>query len=323
MTNQIKQRLSELTNILLDDANSIYTLRPETLETRDILETQSETFRRHQEIETDETRTAQGLAISPTMAAMCTDDFVRTITYLRGLNAAIRDLRRDNAKNPLRVLYAGTGPYAVLAIPLMTVWSSDEVVFEILDIHDTSIEAVKTIVQNLDLGSHVSAYHCIDAMEYTPHPDNFPDIIIAEVMLAGLENEPQVAVTRSLTKKMPDALFLPESIEVSAYTEDPDHDLGTVFKFDKSMFGMAANDANMLPASTLKIPEKPSSTQEHQRPSTHIFLQTRVQVYGTHTLEKNDSGLTVPQLFNCDFEYGKPLKIAYQMGENPKLVRVA
>lgn len=323
MTNQNRQRLEALTAILLDDTLPAYTLRPEVIEIRDILEAACGDFQRTDDITANETRTDEGLAVSPTVAAMCTDDYTRTIVYLRGLHAAIRDTRDQNKKSSVRVLYVGTGPYAILAVPLMTIWASKQLCFDILDIHEESIMAVKTIVEYFDLTPHVSSFICMDAMMYQPDKANTPDIIIAEIMLAGLENEPQVAVTRSLIDKMPDALFLPEAIEISAYLEAPDHHLGSVFNFDREMFQQGVNQAGHLPASTLHIPEYSEPKSGHNKALKKIFLQTRVQVYRPHTLEPDQSGLTTRRRLNCDFEWGQPLDLAYQMGKHPGLIKAS
>ena len=70
-----------------------------------------------EDISGGETLTSNGLALSPTMAAMCANDFVRTIQFIRGTHAAIADIRERFPDRPARVLYAGCGPYATLAVP--------------------------------------------------------------------------------------------------------------------------------------------------------------------------------------------------------------
>ena len=116
--------LAELTHIILDDTQDGKTLRPEILAIKDIFDRICKDFKQGENpIEFGEVITEQGVAISPVMAAMCLEDYYRTIIYLRGLNAAIMDTKTQRPTRPLRVLYAGTGPYAILAIPLMAVHS--------------------------------------------------------------------------------------------------------------------------------------------------------------------------------------------------------
>ncbi|MEP3889698.1 MAG: nicotianamine synthase family protein [Hellea sp.] len=305
--------LTALTHIILDDIQDGKTLRPEILGVKDIFDRICSDFKQGESfIEFGEVLTPQGLAISPVMAAMCLEDYYRTIIYLRGLNAAIVDLKTQHPTRPLRVLYAGTGPYAILAIPLMSVHSSDCVRFELLDINAVSLDAVRSIVTQLGFTESVTAYHQMDAMQYKHNEAASPDIIIAEIMLAGLEKEPQVAVTRALTTQMPEALFLPQSINISAVTDNPRHVLGPVFQFDSEMFSETVSQEGTLPAATLEIPESAKG---------HILLETRVKVYQGYELKPYDSGLTSPRILPVDYDPGETLKLVYQMGEKPGLIR--
>ena len=63
---------------------------------------------------------ASGVAINPNAAAHCVNDYRRSVVFIRGVYAAIRLARRQFAPAPLRILYAGCGPYATLLLPLLT-----------------------------------------------------------------------------------------------------------------------------------------------------------------------------------------------------------
>ena len=308
-----RKLLAALTRTLLDETLDGKTLRPEILAIKDIFDRICKDFKGDVDfIEHGEVLTEQGLAISPVMAAMCLEDYYRTIIYLRGLNAAIADMRTQYPDRTVRILYAGTGPYAILAIPLMAIHAPANVSFELLDINEVSLEAARSIISHLGLTNFVSAYHQMDAMNYKPRKGAMPDIIIAEIMLAGLEKEPQVAVTRALTTRMPSALFLPQSIDLFAVTQDPEQTLGTVFEFNKKMFSVPASDEDSLPAGTINIPEELNG---------HVFLETRVKVYGDHILNPYDSGLTTRRILPCEFKAGEAVKLVYQMGKEPRLRR--
>ena len=97
-----------------------------------------------QDITEGETPSGEGLAISPTQAAMCAGEFQRTAVFLRGLHDAIASVIERKPSEPVRVLYAGSGPYATLAVPLMTVFPPEAVRFTILDIHPVSIDYVRS-----------------------------------------------------------------------------------------------------------------------------------------------------------------------------------
>ncbi|MGB6229999.1 MAG: class I SAM-dependent methyltransferase [Litorimonas sp.] len=310
MASSYLKRIETLTRILLDPDNPAYSLRPEVLEIVDILQTLATGFDRKSDITADETRTAQGLAISPTMAAMCSDEYLRTIQYLRGFDAAIRDSAEVNGERVVRALYVGTGPLATLAVPLMVIRPAKSVVFEMIDIHETSTRSVAAILESLGLSDRVVAIHCCDAMNYEPDPDTPPDVVMAEIMLAGLENEPQVAVTRCLARKLPDAVFLPESIEVGIIADTDDAVAQPAFVFDRTMREVSGNDSHTLPAYEVTIPN-----------DGPVFLDTRICIYGPHSLERNQSSLTTRRILPFAHTPGETIRLAYRMGEYPGLIR--
>ena len=155
-----------------------------------------------------ETPSGEGLAISPTQAAMCAGEFQRTAIFLRGLHDAIACVIKATSQESVRVLYAGSGPYATLAVPLMTVFPPEAVRFTLLDIHPVSIEYVKSVVRRLGLVDSVDAYVVADACDYTIPADSIPHIVLSETMSAALENEPQVAIMRNLLGQAPDAIIV-------------------------------------------------------------------------------------------------------------------
>ena len=139
------ERLREVTWSLLDPQTPAYSLRPEVVEiTALIADSQMIHNTQRGNISGGEILTSNGLAISPTMAAMCAEDFVRTIEFIRGTYAAIADLRNQFPDRPVRVLYIGCGPYATLAVPLMAILPSTEVIFTLLDVHPESVASAKS-----------------------------------------------------------------------------------------------------------------------------------------------------------------------------------
>ncbi len=202
---------------LLDHRQPADSLRPEVMEIVEVLRNLSKfQINQNEDISNGQTWTENGRALSPTMAAMCAEDYVRTAVFIRGLYDAVQDIRRRESDRPIRILYAGSGPYATLAMPLMSVLPIEEVRFEILDLHRESIESVKSLVKGLELSEYISNYEVIDAGLKQISTEEPPDIIVLELMTACLEREPQVAITRHLLQQAPDAIIVPESITIDA-----------------------------------------------------------------------------------------------------------
>src|SRR5688572_17759810 len=89
------EKLRALTLSLLDDSRPAFTLRSEVLELKDIFQAAGGmTTKASDDIAKGETYTADGVAISPTMASMCLDDFARTVQFLRGTHAVITEHRK-------------------------------------------------------------------------------------------------------------------------------------------------------------------------------------------------------------------------------------
>lgn len=328
--------LPRLAATLLDLRLPAHTLHPEVVELAALLD-RSATIRRDasEDISRGETRTSSGLALSPAMAALCTVDFVRTIEFLRGAEAAVRDARSQCAGRPVRVLYAGCGPYATLAVPLMAAFGPDEASFTLLDLHAESIESARCVVDTLGLTRCVERLATEDASAFRVPADGRPDLILVEVMKAGLEAEPQVAVTRHLLAQAPDAILVPEEVRIELILVDVDREfdvdagqpgresarrdrlpLGTVFVLNRrTVSAWTGTDGPRLPASDVRIP-----TALDRRYEPMLF--TVIDVYKGRVLRDYDSGLTCPRRLGLagPIEPGDTIRFHYQLGTHPRLV---
>ena len=327
------ERLRELVELILDSRNPAYTLRPEILEITGILAA-SGTYEtsRGEDIARGETHTPEGLAVSPTMAAMCADDYMRTILFLRGTHAAIVDLRASVTGRPVRVLYAGCGPWATLASPLMAVLPATEVSFTLLDLHPESIESASSVVETLGFRNHVKSFETVDAMAYHIDPEEPPDLIISEIMQVCLTVEPQVAVTRHLLAQAPDALIVPQDVRIDLALLDPSREfdveplkdgetrvereripVGTAFALNRETVGSwDGNRLDRIPAAALDMPAK------LEQPYAPMLL-TVIQVYGDHLLKDYDSGLTIPKPLPVAARPGDRIQFSYELGATPRL----
>jgi hypothetical protein len=269
------------------------------------------------------------------MAAMCADDFVRTIEFIRGTHAAIVDIRERFPDRSARVLYVGCGPYATLGVPLMATFSSTEATFTLLDVHPESIASAQSIVDTLGLSESAASFETLDAGSYRICPDQPPDVILIEIMQACLESEPQVAITRHLLKQAPHAILVPEEVRVDLMLVDPSHEfdmtaleqnrdptqrdripVGSVFVVNRETVSLWDGNRNhRLPASTVQIPD---SLEQRYQP----MLFTIIRTYKNHILMDYDSGLTCPRLLSIEgaFQPGDTIQFYYELGRHPRLI---
>jgi hypothetical protein len=292
------------------------------------------------DIREGETPSDKGLAISPAQAAMCADESQRTAVFPRGLHDAIAETLESKSPEPVRVLYAGSGPYATLAVPLMTVFPPGKVRFTVLDIHPVSIASAKSVVARLGLDRSVDEYVLADACDYTIPGDAIPDIIVSETMSAALEGEPQVAIMRHLLGQAPNAVIVPESVRVDAFLVDtsvepdrvapesesvpangqPDRiPVGPVFELNASTIrSWESLSGDRLPAATIRLPSPPT-------PAYRPFLFTTITTRGEHVLRTHDCGLTgIREITGIDKLPGSgSLQFHYRLGAAPRLVAEA
>ncbi len=319
-------RLRDVTLSLLDMTRLAFSLRNEVLEMKSIFENAGGLCTQPDEnIASGETITSGGVAISPTMAMMCLDDFARTVQFIRGSHAAIADHREKNGDRPVRVLYAGCGPWAPLAIPLMTVFGTDDVQFGLLDIHEPSVRSVERIINALGLTNYVEDLATGDACSYRIDPSRQPDVIVIEMLRAALESEPQVAVAMNLLGQAPESVMIPEEVridlalvdgsrEFSFENEIPNRErihLGTVIKLDQETI---KSDTLFSPV-VIQLPE---FDELRYRP----MLLSTVKVYGEIQLMDYDSGITCPKYITVDRELrsGDRLEFVYEGGSHPRIV---
>jgi len=69
----------------------------------------------------DATITQKGKAVSMTTAAQCAEEYMRTQVFLRGVHQAIQDQLSQHKS--IHILYAGTGPFGLLVLPLLHAFS--------------------------------------------------------------------------------------------------------------------------------------------------------------------------------------------------------
>jgi hypothetical protein len=227
--------------------------------------------------------TPGGLALSPVDAAECVLDYWRTVTFIRGVAAALATARtRFHGK--VHVLYAGTGPFAPLVLPLLLVQRFPDFEFTFIDIHEDSCRAVLSLLDWLDLAAPGCRVVHADASVYQP---SIPaHVVIVEAMNQALSREPQVAIVCKLARHLVSrGILIPECIRVSLAVVD---DYGREVESAPAVLLLELDRAAAVPPPTLVMLPTLRSGQA-------LALVTQVRVFGEISLENNDSAITLPR----------------------------
>ncbi len=267
----------------------------------------------HGELETGGRSLPSGLALSPALAANCTNDARRTAVFLRGLHAAIRAARRRFPGERLEVVYAGTGPFAPLAIPLMSVLSPSDLQFTLIDIHEHSMAKLRSLLDYLGFTGFVRDFLVMDATDYQ-HPHGTPlHIVLTETMQRALSCEPQVAILRRLAPQLTrGGFFLPQEVRVDlSIGESLPAVAGRVMTLTTRTASVRSDSNGCFPAHTIRMPAV--------LPAGMPTLRTEIRVFGRHVLHEFESGLTTPDvLWDLHGLAGnEDISFWYQLGERP------
>jgi hypothetical protein len=278
--------------------------------------------------------TKNGLAVSPVQAALCIKEVIRTHALIKGVNQAIEELLETVSERPLHVLYAGCGPYAPLVLPLISIFSDDQVRFTLLDVNEVSLSSSKKCIELLGYEKSVNAYLCEDACASDFSDMGNVDIVLSETMNYALRKEPQVALFRNIYRKFPKAVYLPESITISAshhyptYIEPVAHTthydlrnwqtskLNKIFELNIVTMSQWQNiEGENLPADSVVMP---TNFSQH----CDLKLETTIQVYKDIILGENDSSLNIAQKikFKEIPKAGDEVSFHYQLGTDPCIV---
>jgi hypothetical protein len=260
-----------------------------------------------------------GIALSPALAGSCLKDPIRVSVFLRGIEAAIREAQRRFPGRRIEILYAGTGPFAPLAIPLMTRFSHEEIRFTLLDIHERSVQAVRTLVDFFGLGPFVRACVTADATSYE-HREPL-HIVMGETTQRALGKEPHVAIMRNLVPQLqPNGILIPERITIDLVLADPEAEA------ERRAAAARIPIATLmeLTAGTARMPDDdPVIVAVPDVPSIDRFTfayTTRVDVFGPHRLEEYQTGVTHPEfLWQLKPVIRQKLVFRYAMGRHPGL----
>jgi len=329
-----RQTLSKITDQLLDEASSLTFLK-QALDEFAALCGQITDI--HPQATFDawagDTFLATGVAINPQAAAQCVQDYRRSVVFIRGVHAALIQLKREQPDRALRILYAGCGPFATQLLPLLSRFESNDLEIHLLDIHQSALDSVQQLIEYFDLKAYSIQLIQGDACEFQ-HSESI-DLVIAETMQKSLEQEPQVAVSINLVPQLSESgVFIPQAIDVDLCLL-PKHSSGEALLVNKQILAqlmslkpafaeclhqtgnwdMRAEVLKQL-SQVIKIPDI------HNLADYQLALLTGIQVFGQYRLNTGECDITLPQICTefSSMEKNQILRAYYELSQYPRFV---
>ncbi len=252
--------------------------------------------------------TATGMALGLNHAAQCLLDYKRTVQFLHGMVAAIKDKQKENVGESIRIFYAGCGPYAPFITLIAPLFESTEIQFSLLEINKSSLLSAKKLINGLNLSGYVQDYYLADAVTFEiPNPDSF-HILFSETLDALLYRESYVPILWNLLPQLSENIVLiPANVtlelSIVKRTGHPNElaeekHLGRIFDTRKDLIPYFTKD---------KLPQH-FPTQQFVLSNTEnqesIIIDTLVSVYKQYELKRGESSLTLP----CRIQLGEQAK---------------
>lgn len=277
-----------------------------------------------------------GIALGTTWAAFCITDLIRTRQFMRGIFAAVKHLHHKKTK-PVRILYAGTGPFATLVLPLITKYSPEDLQLILLEVNPQTIVHLKQLIKSLGIENYIEKIICEDATKYKIDKETTIDILISETMQHALVKEQQVPIMLNLVNQLnKEAIIIPNKIQLdlalmntgtklisSNNIETEKYKiLTTLLEFDKNFINSYFN--------TIKTVEKTNKIELGKQIHFRKYIKnvydklvvlTSIQVYKDECIKIDSSSLTIPKiLFNLNTIAieKQEISIVYSMDGNPK-----
>ncbi|MNK29740.1 hypothetical protein D3C87_481420 [compost metagenome] len=250
-----------------------------------------------------------GDAIGTFWAAFCVKEIFRTQRFCRGLYLAIKD-KLAQKEGPVQVLYAGTGPFAALALPVMIQFSPEEVQFSLLEINQNSYNKLLDVIAAFGLERYIKRIEIADATTYVL-PDKEIDIVLSETLNRALITEPQVFIMLNIASQLgPDVVYLPQEIKVNLSTktrsEKTPTNLKTLINFDLACMKHIISNSNQGEwlFDEVKYDIGDCETKD-------LYYTTEIKVYRDNFLGFRDSSLNLLEKVMLDEKDSKNLFFQY------------
>lgn len=332
-----KKKLAKITEKLLSE-NIENAFLKKSLEELKLLLVEVSGLNQEAAVNSENIFLSSGKAIGPKWAGMCLEDIPRTHKFIKAIHQAVQETLKKNPGKPVTILYAGTGPFATLALPLLSLYKPSELQLILLEVNTISIESLKRIIKGFDVYEYIKAiYHC-DASNFIVPSEFDADILLIECMQHALLREPQVGISYNLLPQMKkEAVLIPEEISLHLAlidTEKKDEYLAIenneenrdYYKNSEAVFTLNKTEIienfSNFKKEGFQFPEKETYFSEEQL-SNHdlIAVSTEITIFKNISLNTDESGLTVPLLL-ADLNHDQSVigaKTQYIIGSEPGL----
>ena len=167
-----------------------------------------------------------GLAMAPGFSFGCMRDGGWVSAFLRGVKQAI-DERLAGGVTPVHILYPGCGSAASLVLPLLPMYSAEQLQVTMIDLWSGALDSVRNLCGALGVLDRVAAFVHADATVWASEP--VFDVAVIGCVQQGLSREPQVALTRHAAGHLKaDGELLPARIELQLIRLKGADELGIV-----------------------------------------------------------------------------------------------
>ncbi len=287
--------------------------------------------------DTDDIPLQYGFALSAKHAADCIKDYKRTKAFISGTYQAIVKVKEKFKGEKLNILYAGSGPFAPLVIPILSLMdTSVKFHITVIDVNRSSIDSVKQIISHLNFEQVKFDVKVADAITYKYDPGKKLHMVISETMFHALTREPQVAITNNLKSQLCNGgYFIPKRIELkmglSFFGKEPylnqsdenyfiaNENVIIKRKNITPLFELGSKRPSPLNKNSFESDwlEIPKDVEHHP----DVCVYTTIQVFDDIKLKDSDSLITNPycvgSLHNLKSKNISRFKIKYTIDHNP------
>jgi len=281
----------------------------------------------------EDLRFENGVALSPSFAALCVVDIMRTRQFIRGIFAAVKQCQQKTPE-PVKIFYAGTGPFATLVLPLLAKYRPEDLQLTLLEVNEKTVGYLKQVIKQLEIEDYIEKIICADATKYKIAKNHTVDILISETMQHGLVKEQQVPLAMNLVSQLnEDVIMIPDMIQLdlalmnsssNLILENQSHKkykvLKTLLEFDKKFIQLNAKAVNKAEQNKrFELCKQVHFWDDGEGGYDKLVVLTKIHVYGNEWIEVDASGLTIPKVLFRLSEVKEQTKISvdYVISNSP------